>query len=686
MAKTIAQPQVRFGGSLGPLLGQIDKLQGRLTSFSKKTAGLGSKVAKLGLKFGALGSAIGAAAAGAGLSVLVNRQLDAIDSSSKLADRLGLTTHAIEGLNHAAGLSGASSEAMTRGIERMLVNLGKAAEDGTGAAHDALSMLGLDAADLSKLNPEESFIRLADAIGKIEDPAKRALIINDVFGRSGQQLGNLFAAGGDNIRAMVAEADKLGLAFDRADGAKVEAANDAFARMRATITGVVRSITIAIAPALEKAATVMTGVGAKAVASIRAFLPKAIALFTYLGSRVTGVLQSIGAWAMPWLTMLGQFWQDRVGGIVQSTLHRLNALVQLAKGIGSAILTLVTNLWDATLGLWLGSVDELTASTEGGGNKITATLGWIADGWQWLQDKITAAVYRVSYTLQNLQAAFDIVGTSIGLFVVRTANQITHLFTEVIPSTLSWFADNWQSILFDVATFAGTIFKNIASNAYEVFTNLPGLIMGSTDWSEVWTPLTEGFEATLSELPDIAEREIGGIEGQLALDLQTQRNAFSEGFDGFMREQQSRVDGALDDIAGNATPDADTTPDLPSLPDITLPELPEMTVELPDQATPDAPTVETPAVGTAVTATATLPKLANAFSAENLARTFGEGIELSSADVATDAADAAATAPQDNKEEVGLLKKLANEAKAQTRELIDLARRTTAGTVFTIPV
>jgi hypothetical protein len=48
-----------------------------------------------------------------------------------------------------------------------------------------------------------------------------------------------------------------------------------------------------------------------------------------------------------------------------------------------------------------------------------------------------------------------------------------------------------------------------------VIANLPELVTGKLDWSSVWKPLTDGFEATVKELPEIVARQKGDLESAL---------------------------------------------------------------------------------------------------------------------------------------------------------------------------
>jgi hypothetical protein len=93
-------------------------------------------------------------------------------------------------------------------------------------------------------------------------------------------------------------------------------------------------------------------------------------------------------------------------------------------------------------------------------------------------------------------------------------NTLSYYFTEVIPKTILWFSENWQEIFMDIYNYTTTVITNMATNIINFFESVWGWLNGE-EGDFKWTSLTEGFEATLKELPDIAEREMGALEKTL---------------------------------------------------------------------------------------------------------------------------------------------------------------------------
>lgn len=228
------------------------------------------------------GSVITTVAAGAGMAAFLKNSFETIDANAKLSDRLGITTEALAGLQHAGKLAGTESEALTAGLEKMLRVLGDA-RNGSATAAGAFAAIGINVASLDNAAPDEVFRRIADGLKNIHDPAARAAAAVGIFGKAGQGLLPLMLSGADGIKAAQAEAAKLGITFSRIDAAKVEAANDSMTRLGQVFVGVANTLAIELSPYITALATGLVelatsgeGMGAK-VSSAFQYVAESIA-------------------------------------------------------------------------------------------------------------------------------------------------------------------------------------------------------------------------------------------------------------------------------------------------------------------------------------------------------------------------------------------------------------------------
>jgi hypothetical protein len=240
------------------------KLTATTAAFSSAMAGaarplasFGSSVLRVGTMVAGFGTALLGLAAGGSLAYMTKQSMEAIDVNAKLADRLGLSTEGLVGLQHAGNLAGVSSEQLTEAMEKMLKSLGSAADDGE-LVSSVFTKLGLDAAALANMPADQAFATIAQRISEIQNPAERATAAMQIFGKSGQSLLPLMMSGAEGIKAAQLEAEKLGLTYSRVDAAKVEQANDAITKMTSIFSGIGNQLAIGLAPYIEAAANKFT--------------------------------------------------------------------------------------------------------------------------------------------------------------------------------------------------------------------------------------------------------------------------------------------------------------------------------------------------------------------------------------------------------------------------------------------
>lgn len=212
-------------------------------------------------KFGAGVVALGATAAAGGLMVLTKQAMETIDATAKTSDQLGIQTEKLIGLRHAADLAGVSNEDFDKSMGQLTKRLGEAAMNG-GPVETTLQGIGLSARNLAAMAPDEAFYAIADGIAGISNPAQRAAVAFDLFGKQGISMISVLSGGSAALKEAQADAEKLGLTFSRVDAAQVEAANDAMTRLGALFTGIGQQLAIQVAPFITAAVDKLTEMGA----------------------------------------------------------------------------------------------------------------------------------------------------------------------------------------------------------------------------------------------------------------------------------------------------------------------------------------------------------------------------------------------------------------------------------------
>ncbi|AUC88882.1 hypothetical protein CW735_12365 [Alteromonas sp. MB-3u-76] len=193
----------------------------------------------------------------AGFGAMISSSLKAGDSIAKLSDRVGISTESLSALQHMAELNGESIEGLDKSIEKMSRSIGEASR-GIGTGKKAFEELGISIDQLQGLNAEERFLTIAEAIKGVGDKSLQASYASDIFGRSGIKLINTLDQGREGFEAAKNEVESLGLALNRVDAAKIEAANDAILRAQKAIKGVSLQASSQLSPLIEAVATAFT--------------------------------------------------------------------------------------------------------------------------------------------------------------------------------------------------------------------------------------------------------------------------------------------------------------------------------------------------------------------------------------------------------------------------------------------
>jgi len=235
-------------------------VKARTAAFSKKMKSVRGTIGRLAKGFVNIGKKValfGAAMAGIAVVALVamtKAGLESVDMVTKLARAMNTSAEGIITLQHAAKLGGVSIEKMDKAIGKMFKNVGEA-QMGLGMAKSSLDKLGLSADALAKLEADAMFGAISEKLSKMTDATERAYHANAILGRAGLELIPVMLAGAKGISELRKEADELGITFGIKQGALVEQANDAWARIGSVWKGLTQQLAIQFAPALTEIAT-----------------------------------------------------------------------------------------------------------------------------------------------------------------------------------------------------------------------------------------------------------------------------------------------------------------------------------------------------------------------------------------------------------------------------------------------
>ncbi|MGE0154808.1 MAG: hypothetical protein AB7R90_19480 [Reyranellaceae bacterium] len=192
---------------------------------------IGSAVDRLEANARRIGAAIGIVGAGA-LVTLTRNAIDAAGGLGELAEQLGTNTDSLQVYQFAATQVGVSNAELETSISRLTRSIGEAVE-GNAEYIGAFERAGVKLLDFNgKVRSTDAVIAdLADGLKAIEDPAQRASIAADLFGRAGQRLLPLLTQGSAGLREFEAEARRLGLVWSAEQIARADKLGDALAAL-----------------------------------------------------------------------------------------------------------------------------------------------------------------------------------------------------------------------------------------------------------------------------------------------------------------------------------------------------------------------------------------------------------------------------------------------------------------------
>lgn len=211
-------------------LGDVERVAGSLSS---TLAGLGA-----GLSAGAL---IG----------FVRSSIDAADNLGKLSQKVGVTVESLSELQYAGKLADVSTEQLGDGLRKLSVNLTEAA-NGSKEMRAAFGAVGISAAELVSLKPDQALSRIAEAFANTEDGASKTALAVKLFGRSGSDLIPLLNAGASGLRTAADEARRFGLVVSSDSARAAETFNDNLTRMTSSAQALGVQLANVLLPTLSR--------------------------------------------------------------------------------------------------------------------------------------------------------------------------------------------------------------------------------------------------------------------------------------------------------------------------------------------------------------------------------------------------------------------------------------------------
>lgn len=213
------------------LITAVDQTRTALDSIRNNLGRLGDETRRVQGLLAGLGVSLTLGA----FAALVKGAIDSADELNKLSQKIGISVEALSTLQFAAQLSDVGLDTLKTGLKGLSANLTEArAGLGEGAAiFQALGISVEDAAGNLK-SSDTILLEIADRFASFEDGATKTSLAVKLFGKSGMDMIPFLNQGSSGIRALMQEAERLGLKLSTETAQAAEAFNDNLTALKAS--------------------------------------------------------------------------------------------------------------------------------------------------------------------------------------------------------------------------------------------------------------------------------------------------------------------------------------------------------------------------------------------------------------------------------------------------------------------
>jgi tape measure domain-containing protein len=278
----------------------------------------------------------------------------------------------------------------------------------------------------------------------------------------------------------------------------------------------------------------------------------------------------------------GSFGQDKINQLAERGIDIYHALEASTGKSGAALAAMISNgsigvaEMDAALahltegnGIYAGSLEAMATTTAGKmttlKNNIGQALGQVmgvalavlapfgtalvtlseglSSAFESVREPLIYAATAVAWYFGNLLTIGKFAWLSVALFAVTAFNDIAYWFTDKLPAYMTWFGQNWKQLFVDAGTLVVTVFSNIATNIKNAMAAIWDYIAsgGTSSLQFAFTPLLDGFKATVAQLPDIPDRAMTDLEKSLTTQTEQLGTTLADNFDAMLAENQQKL-------------------------------------------------------------------------------------------------------------------------------------------------
>lgn len=189
-----------------------------------------------------------------------------------MAQQLGVSTRALQEYRYVASQVGIGQDHLDAGLQKLTRSIGQAA-NGAKVQTAAFDALGVSIRDQNGnlKSTDQILSELIAAFSRIPDPARRAALETQLFGKAGQQLDTLLAGGVSQVNNLRDAAHRLGIVLSSEQIQKADDAADKLASVQQVMTANISAVVADNADAILRLADSFATLTANVLGSVTAF-------------------------------------------------------------------------------------------------------------------------------------------------------------------------------------------------------------------------------------------------------------------------------------------------------------------------------------------------------------------------------------------------------------------------------
>lgn len=491
----------RIGTAILEIRTDTAQLSAGLTSAQKDVKAFGSQVESTSKVVGTIGKALSAAFAVTAIVSVGKEFLDFAGNVSDLSQRLGVNTDTVQEWQATFGKAGVPIESVAKSSEILSQKI----NGGDKSAVAALKAMGLSVSELQAMKPEDRFIKVADAVGQLQNQDDKIAASKGLFGKGGPEL---LAALDGHLSETIDQVREMGLVIDGETLTAADDFGDQLGLMGQQLMGIVATVIGPLLPALSALGNVLSWLGRNVIEPV---LNVAIKSAMWL---ITGLVEHVAGFA----ATLAEF-----GAKIPGVGKYFQGYADLQRSISERAKEMRLNLFkqkDATEAT--GTAAEMTAP------KI-AGLGDASEKAAKAADKVHDANQRL-------------------MVLMGKQNQ---LIVKDSLSVITAYGEAWLAFM-KIVDKAGEAVKNTRLMPLDIEIVNAGLTnTGALGLENIGTPLLEvvsrstesGFARGIAAFPTLLQQSLtggGGISGAL-------RSA-GAGIGGYLGEGLFKAGGLLNGL------------------------------------------------------------------------------------------------------------------------------------------